>query len=117
MQLLHHLFPPLAYLVDECYELFDEDLVKDVVAPLPTRKAVRMMSQGLGEREQVIWKALGDYWRQPRSNWNGDIPAYRPIFQGGWSPGIVSLPDDDDVPDAGLRRIESDRSKKVPDTI
>ncbi len=26
-EMLHHLFPPLAFLVDECYDLFDEDLV------------------------------------------------------------------------------------------
>ena len=69
VELLHHLFPPLAFLVDVCYELFGEDLVKDVVSPLPTRKAVNLLSQNLNAREQVIWKALGDYWRQPRCIW------------------------------------------------
>ena len=29
-ELLHHLFPPLAFLVDECYDLFGEDLVRMV---------------------------------------------------------------------------------------
>lgn len=65
-ELLHHLFPPLAFLVDECYELFDEDLVKDVVSPLPTTKAVVMLSKSLSAREIVIWKALGDCWQTTR---------------------------------------------------
>ncbi len=36
-EMLHHLFPPLAFLVDVCFEEFGDELVKDVVAPLPTR--------------------------------------------------------------------------------
>ncbi len=64
--MLHHLFPPLAFLVDVSFEEFGDELVKDVVAPLPTRKSVKMLSECLNSREQVIWKALGDYWRQPR---------------------------------------------------
>jgi len=51
--LLHHLFPPLAFLVDVCYELFGDQLVKDVVAPLLTRKASRLLRDNLNSREQV----------------------------------------------------------------
>jgi hypothetical protein len=36
--ILHHLFPSLAFIVDECYDLFDEDLVHDVVTPLLTAR-------------------------------------------------------------------------------
>ena len=28
-EMLHHLFPPLAFLVDECFDYFDEDLGLD----------------------------------------------------------------------------------------
>ena len=58
---------------------------------------------------QVIWKALGDYWRQPRENWEGTVLPYRPTFFGGWSPGIVTFPEDDIV----LARNGSGDSKKV----
>ena len=67
-EMLHHLFPPLAYLVDECFDLFDEDLVRDVVFPLPTPKAVHLLETSLGEREAVIWRALGQNWLNPKYN-------------------------------------------------
>ena len=65
-EMLHHLFPPLAFLVDECFDLFDEDLVRDVVFPLPTPKAVDLLERSLGEREAVIWRALGENWLNPK---------------------------------------------------
>ena len=43
IELLHHLFPPLAILLDESHELFDVDLVKDISCPMLTRKAVDMV--------------------------------------------------------------------------
>ena len=95
-ELLHHLFPPLAFLIDECFEAFSEDVVKEVSSPLLTRKAIKMLKQNLSEREQVIWKALGDYWIQPRSNWQGHAVPYKPFFHGGWSPGVVVVPDDEE---------------------
>jgi hypothetical protein len=64
--LLDHLFPPLAYLVDECYDLFDEDLVRDVLSPLLTNAACGFLDQHLGQKQRVIWKALGDCWIKPR---------------------------------------------------
>jgi hypothetical protein len=45
--ILHHLILSLAFLVDECYDLFDEDLVREVVTPLPTVKAIDMMQRCL----------------------------------------------------------------------
>lgn len=65
-EMLHHLFPPLAFLVDECFEEFDEDLVRDVVYPLPTPKAVDFLERSLGPREAVIWRALGENWLDPK---------------------------------------------------
>ena len=64
--ILHHLFPSLAFIVDECYDLFDEDLVREVVTPLPTVKAIEMMQRCLTPAELAIWRALGDYWLNPR---------------------------------------------------
>ena len=65
-EILRHLFPPLAFLVDECYSQFEEDLVREVATPLPTAKAVDMLSRCLEQRELIIWRALGDYWLIPR---------------------------------------------------
>ena len=65
-ELIYFLFPPLAILLDESHELFDVDLVRDIVSPLPTRRAVEMMNRCLGEREKGLWKALGDYWLNPK---------------------------------------------------
>ena len=98
-ELLHHLFPPLAFLVDECYHLFGEDLVRDILSPLLTGAAVAMLDRLLGNKERVIWDALGDCWMKPRSAWDRDVVPYKPIFSDGWSPGVVILPDD--VPDGG----------------
>ena len=43
IELLHHLFPPLAILLDESHEMFDVDLVKDISSPMMTKKAVDMV--------------------------------------------------------------------------
>ena len=64
--LLHSLFPPLAFLVDECYDLFGEDLVRDVLSPLLTNAACKFLDRSLGQKERVIWNALGDCWMKPR---------------------------------------------------
>ena len=50
-ELLHPLFPPLAFLVDECYDLFGEDLVRDILSPLLTGAAVAMLGRHLGNKE------------------------------------------------------------------
>ena len=64
-EMVHHLFPPLAFIVDVCYDMFDEDLVKNVVNPLPTPKAVEFLNRNLGQREAYIWRALGENWLNP----------------------------------------------------
>ena len=65
-QLLFCLFPPLAVLLDESHELFGVDLVKDISCPMPTKRAVDMLSSTLKDRELAIWHALGDYWHNPK---------------------------------------------------
>ena len=44
-----------------------------------------------------------------RENWEGNILPYRPIFQGGWSPGVVVFPDEGGF----LGRNGSERSKQT----
>ena len=90
-EMLHHLFPPLAFLVDECFDVFDEDLVKDVVFPLPTPKAVDLLERCLGQREAVIWRALGENWLNPNVRQPHEIVPYSPRFQDGWSPGVINF--------------------------
>lgn len=99
-ELLLHLFPPMAILLDESHELFDVDLIRDISTPLPTRKGVDFMYDNLQDRELDIWKELGDYWLNPKSDWEGDIIPFQPRFSDGWSPGIVELSDDEDNEDS-----------------
>ena len=99
-------------------DMFDEDLVKDVVSPLPTTKAVVMMSKSLSAREIVIWKALGDCWQTPRRQYGREVLPYRPIFQDGWSPGYVHIPDDDDdepLPAPRTKKVSSENSSAPPE--
>ena len=90
-EILHHLFPPLAFLVDECFDLFDEDLVRDVVFPLPTPKAVDLLERSLAPREAVIWRALGENWLNPNAREPHEVVPYSPRFHDGWSPGVISF--------------------------
>ena len=40
--------------------------VKNVVVPLPTPNAVDFLERILGQREAVIWRALGENWLNPK---------------------------------------------------
>ncbi|TRY75328.1 hypothetical protein TCAL_08322 [Tigriopus californicus] len=86
--LVHHLLPPLALLVDKCYEDYSDDLIRDVANPPLTRTSANFLNRVLHEREVVIWKALGDNWYTPKFAMN-EMAPYKPIFQDGWSPGLV----------------------------
>ena len=37
MTKVHHLFPPLAFLMDACLDLFDEDVQREVASPFMTQ--------------------------------------------------------------------------------
>ena len=39
---MHHLFPPLAFLMDACLDLFDEDVQREVASPFMTQVLVAM---------------------------------------------------------------------------
>jgi hypothetical protein len=71
----------LAFLVDECYDVFDEDLVREVVTPLPTVKAIEMLQRCLTQPELAIWRALGDYWLNPRSDFMFCSPTTHLFFK------------------------------------
>ena len=73
-ELIYFLFPPLARILDESHELFGVDLVRDIVSPLLTRRAIKMMNSRLGEREKGLWNALGEYWLHPRCVIGGILP-------------------------------------------
>ena len=39
---MHHLFPPLAFLMDACLDLFDEDVQREVASPFMTQVMAAM---------------------------------------------------------------------------
>jgi len=88
-ELVHHLFPPLAYLMDACLDLFDEDVQREVATPFLTEMAITLLKNCLGTREVVIWNACGDYWKLPKSEFDGSTVPYKPLFFDGWSPGYI----------------------------
>ena len=55
-------------------------LVRDVVYPLATPKAVDLLERCLGQREVVIWRALGENWLNPNVREPHDVAPYSPRF-------------------------------------
>jgi len=96
--LVHHLFPPLAFLMDACLDLFDEDVQREVASPFMTQQSITLLQNCLSSREIKIWEACGDYWRLPWSELSGAprIP-YKPVFLDGWSPGYVTFVEENQV--------------------
>ena len=52
-ELVHHLFPPLAFLMDACLDLFAEDVQREVATPFLTPASLTLLSNCLSSREQV----------------------------------------------------------------
>ena len=88
-ELIHHLFPPLAFLMDACLDLFDEDVQREVATPFLTQVTITLLKNCLGTREVTIWEACGDYWKLPKSEFDGSTVPYKPLFLDGWSPGYI----------------------------
>eukprot|EP00092_Neocalanus_flemingeri_P030687 GFUD01033319.1.p1 GENE.GFUD01033319.1~~GFUD01033319.1.p1 ORF type:complete len:752 (-),score=216.18 GFUD01033319.1:74-2329(-) len=88
-ELVHHLFPPLAFLMDACLDLFDEDVQREVATPFLTPAAIMLLKNCLASREVTIWDACGDYWKLPKSEFDGSTVPYKPLFLDGWSPGYI----------------------------
>jgi len=60
------MIPPLSFLVDQAYELFDQDIVKEVSSPMITGKALNFLNRALNAEEITFWEGLGDHWNIPR---------------------------------------------------
>ena len=101
--------------MDATLDLFDEEVAKDVAAPLLTKSAVTLLQYCLSSRENHIWASCGDYWRLPmwvvvlwcslvtvstfallRNEFEGDPVPYRPLFLDGWSPGYISFQEEEE---------------------
>ena len=58
MTKVHHLFPPLAFLMDACLDLFDEDVQREVASPFMTQvklmKMVVMMMVMVMRRKMIL---------------------------------------------------------------
>ena len=49
-ELTHHLCPPLAFLVDACQDLFDEQVQREVASPFLTELAISLLQSSLTSR-------------------------------------------------------------------
>ena len=52
-ELIHHLFPPLAFLIDACIDLFDEEVQREVVSPSLTPLAITLLKNSLSSRSDM----------------------------------------------------------------
>ena len=52
-----------------------------------------------------------------RKDWGREVLAYRPVFQDGWSPGYVHIPDDDDGAEVMTRSILAAQVAKKASSI
>ncbi|KAM9813483.1 epidermal growth factor receptor kinase substrate 8-like protein 3 [Neosynchiropus ocellatus] len=84
---VHYLFSILEYITQYC----PRHLPSTVVAPLLTPQCVHLMHEEVTAAEERRWKALGDAWTVPSTQWPKDqpIPAFSLTFIGGWQPRPV----------------------------
>ena len=57
-------------------------------------------------RELLIWEACGDYWKFPKSQFEGSMVPYKPIFHDGWSPGYIAF-EEEEAPKPSIKRTSS----------
>ena len=53
-ELTHHLCPPLAFLVDACQDLFDEQVQREVASPFLTEPAISLLQSSLTSRCYIV---------------------------------------------------------------
>ncbi|KAM8867969.1 epidermal growth factor receptor kinase substrate 8-like protein 3 [Synchiropus picturatus] len=84
---VHYLFSILEYIIQYC----PRHLPSTVVAPLLTPQCVQLMHEEVTAAEERRWKALGDAWTVPSTQWPKDqpIPAFSLTFIDGWQPRPV----------------------------
>ena len=51
---VHHLFPPLAFLMDACLDLFDEDVQREVASPFMTQVVMMTMMMVLSKTKMKV---------------------------------------------------------------
>ncbi|XP_078662947.1 epidermal growth factor receptor kinase substrate 8-like protein 2 isoform X3 [Branchiostoma floridae x Branchiostoma belcheri] len=103
-ELIHMLFGMLRRVVQTCP---DPDLPRQVVSPLLTLDAVRLIPSATITEDVTFWRSLGPAWTTPREEWPYDeyVPPYLPRFRDGWAPAQVAdeinLPIHPDLPSVG----------------
>eukprot|EP00058_Branchiostoma_floridae_P019315 XP_002604805.1 hypothetical protein BRAFLDRAFT_70655 [Branchiostoma floridae] len=103
-ELIHMLFGMLRRVVQTCP---DPDLPRQVVSPLLTLDAVRLIPTATVTEDVTFWRSLGPAWTTPREEWPYDeyVPPYLPRFRDGWAPAQVAdeinLPIHPDLPSVG----------------
>ena len=88
--------------------MFAEAVQVDVATPFLTQAAINLLKGSLSSRELMIWEACGDYWKLPKSQFEGSTVPYKPMFNDGWSPGYIVF-EEDEPPKPSIRRNPSQR--------
>ncbi|XP_053310279.1 epidermal growth factor receptor kinase substrate 8-like protein 3 isoform X3 [Spea bombifrons] len=101
--LVHMLFSVVPVVLSSCPK---KNISPSVVSPLPTQKALLLLSSCVTDKERQVWESLGDAWMRTRADWpNGkNIPQYIPTFSDGWI-----LPELPMSPNNGQSQIQQDR--------
>ncbi|XP_041701267.2 epidermal growth factor receptor kinase substrate 8-like protein 3 [Coregonus clupeaformis] len=102
---VHILFSTLGMLMSH----YPPDLPPSVLTPLLTEPALILLSLVVTPEEDKQWRALGDAWNIPRSNWPDShmLPSYNPEFYDGWLPPKP-------VPPAANQGLRSSNSQHIP---
>ncbi|XP_028845988.1 epidermal growth factor receptor kinase substrate 8-like protein 1 [Denticeps clupeoides] len=80
-ELVHHVFRPLEMMVKATG---GPALALRVLSPAMTTGAVSLLQNTLSDEEKQLWRSLGTYWTEPRSQLPGNVPPYSPVFLNGW---------------------------------
>lgn len=84
-ELVHFLFQPLEMMVNATG---GPEVARGVGTPCLTQDAVTLLRDTLNEKEDALWRSLGENWTLPRSELPQDQrgPPYTPTFLSGWEP-------------------------------
>ncbi|KAJ8017231.1 hypothetical protein DPEC_G00015660 [Dallia pectoralis] len=87
---VHIIFSCLASIVSH----YPIDLACSVITPLLIEPALILLNQVVTPEEDNLWRALGDSWNMPRSQFPDGhmVPSYNPEFYDGWQPPMPVPP-------------------------